>query len=47
MTNSLAFWLGLIIAAVFVIDYLYLDIGIALTLLRGLVALIGWLAFWR
>lgn len=47
MTNTIAIWLGLIVAALLAIDYALYDWANTLFLLRKLMDLIEWLAFWR
>jgi hypothetical protein len=47
MTNTIALWLVLIIAALLAIDYVQYDWANTLFLLRKLLALIEWVAFWR
>ena len=47
MTNIIAFWLGLLIAALLATDYFFYDWSNTVFLLRKLLALIEWVAFWR
>lgn len=47
MTNKLALILGIIIAALFAVDYYQYDWTNSIFLLRKLTALIEWIAFWR
>ena len=47
MTNRLAVWLALFIAALFAYDYYYHDWANTVFLMRRLLGLIEWLAFWR
>ena len=47
MTNIIAVWLGILIAALLATDYYFYDWSNALFLLRKLMDLIEWLAVWR
>ena len=47
MTNRLALWLGLLIVGVFALDALVLHWGASTAVMRLLIDLIRWLAFWR
>ncbi|KPP84796.1 MAG: hypothetical protein HLUCCA08_12265 [Rhodobacteraceae bacterium HLUCCA08] len=47
MTNRLALWLVLLIAAFFVLDHFVLQLDAALFLGRKFTDLIEYLAFWR
>ncbi len=47
MTNTIALILGFLLIALFAVDYVVFDWANTLFLLRKLVALIEWLAFWR
>lgn len=47
MTNSLAIWLGVLIVGFFVLDAVLLGWGSGTIVMRGLVDLIRWVAFWR
>ncbi len=47
MTNIIALWLALIIAALLAFDYFQYDWANTVFLLRKLLELIEWLAFWR
>lgn len=47
MTNTIAISLGLLILAIFAVDWLILGFDLHLLAMRGIVDLINWLAFWR
>ena len=47
MTNKLAIWLALIIAALLAVDFYRFDWANTVFLIRKLFALIEWMAFWR
>ena len=47
MTNTIAVWLVLLIAAALAVDYWLYDWANAIFLSRKLIELIEWLAFWR
>jgi hypothetical protein len=47
MTNKLAIWLALIIAALLAVDYSRYDWANTVFLIRKLIDLIEWMAFWR
>ena len=47
MTNIIALWLVLLIAAFLAFDYFAYDWANIVFLLRKLLELIEWLAFWR
>ena len=47
MTNTIAFWLALLIAALLATDYFFYDWANTVFLLRKFLALIEWMAFWR
>jgi hypothetical protein len=47
MTNRLAVWLALIIAALLAYDYYQFDWANTVFLIRKFVDLIEWIAFWR
>jgi len=47
MTNTIAFWLALVIAAVFAADLLYFDWDLHIILGRLVLRVIEWVAFWR
>ncbi|WP_199910655.1 hypothetical protein [Loktanella sp. Alg231-35] len=47
MTNTIAIWLGLIIAALLATDYVLYDWANTLFVLRKFMDLIEWVAFWR
>ena len=47
MTNTIAIWLALFIAALLGFDYYQYDWANSVFLLRKLLDLIEWLAFWR
>ncbi len=47
MTNKIAIFLGLLIAGFLAADYHYHDWGMMTFLLRKLLGLIEYLAFWR
>ncbi|EBA11679.1 hypothetical protein [Roseobacter sp. CCS2] len=47
MTNKLALIIGIIIAALFAVDFVQYDWANTVFLMRKLTALIEWIAFWR
>ncbi|MEN8896298.1 MAG: hypothetical protein ABF248_09450 [Yoonia sp.] len=47
MTNTLAIWLGLLIIGFFVLDHFVLHWDAINVVLRGLLDVIGKVAFWR
>ncbi len=47
MTNTISFWLGLLILALVAVDWLYLDWQLTLFLARKFVDMIEYVAFWR
>jgi hypothetical protein len=47
MTNTIAFWLALIIAGVFAADLFFFDWDLHIVLGRHVLRLIEWVAFWR
>ena len=47
MTNTIAFWLALIIAGVFAADLFYFDWDLHIVLGRLILRVIEWVAFWR
>jgi hypothetical protein len=47
MTNTIAFWLALIIAGIFAADLLFYDWDLHIILGRQVLRLIEWVAFWR
>lgn len=47
MTNTLAFWLALLIAGVFAADLFYFDWDLHIVLGRLVLRVIEWVAFWR
>ena len=47
MTNRLAVWLALIIAALLAYDYYQFDWANTVFIIRKFVDLIEWIAFWR
>jgi len=47
MTNTLAVWLALFVAALLAVDFHQFDWANTVFLMRKLVGLIEWLAFWR
>ena len=47
MTNTIAIWIAILIAAFLGYDYYQHDWANTVFLLRKLIALIEWLAFWR
>ena len=47
MTNSIAVWLALLIAAFFAVDYVQFDWAMTVFLLRKFLDLLAWVAFWR
>jgi hypothetical protein len=47
ITNTIAIWLALIIAALLAVDYFLHDLAYTVFLLRKFIELIEWLAVWR
>jgi len=47
MTNTVAFWLALVIAGAFAADQLYFDWDLHIVLGRQVLRVIEWVAFWR
>lgn len=47
MTNKLALWLGALIAAFFLLDVFVLGWDTHIVIMRKLIALIDYIAFWR
>lgn len=47
MTNTLALIIGIVIAALFALDFFLYDWANSVFMLRKLTALIEWMAFWR
>ena len=47
MTNTIAFWLALVIAAIFAADFLIFGWDLHIALGRQLLRLLDWVAFWR
>lgn len=47
MTNTIAVWLGLMIIGFLMLDYFVLEWDVPTFLLRKLIDLIDYIAFWR
>ncbi|MHA7851685.1 hypothetical protein [Roseovarius sp.] len=47
MTDRIALFLGVIVAALLIADHVYFDWANTLFLARKMLLLIEWLAFWR
>ncbi|MEL6584896.1 MAG: hypothetical protein AAFQ36_13790 [Pseudomonadota bacterium] len=47
MNTTVALWIGGIILAIFAADYLFFGWDLWVFLMKQLVALMHWLAFWR
>jgi len=47
MTDTLALWLGGLIAGFFVLDAFVLHLDAGTIAMRGMLDLIQWVAFWR
>ncbi|WP_224814414.1 hypothetical protein [Hasllibacter sp. MH4015] len=47
MTNTLAIWFGIVIAACLAIDAVFFDWANSLFLARKFADLLWWMAFWR
>lgn len=47
MTNTIAIWLGGLIVGFFILDALILHLDAHLYVMRAMLDLIRWVAFWR
>jgi hypothetical protein len=47
MTNTISFWLGLLILGFFAVDYYYYDWQLSIFVARKMLDMIEYFAFWR